>query len=83
MKTHQSNCLAFTPEFSALDPCIGDGVASAHWLEGTAAHRCAIETDSHRAEQARGLGVETLQADTLDGRYSAETLSLALSESAI
>ncbi len=70
------NCLAFPPEFSALDPCIGDGVAFAHLLEGTAAHRYGIEIDAHRAEQARGLGIETLQANALDVRCPADALSL-------
>ena len=70
------NCLALPPEFSALDPCIGDGVAFAHLLEGTVAHRYGIEIDAHRAEQARGLGIETLQANTLDVRCPADALSL-------
>ena len=37
------NCLAFPPEFSALDPCIGDGVAFSHLVEVTVAHRYGIE----------------------------------------
>jgi hypothetical protein len=29
------NCLVFPPEFSALDPCVGDGAAFTHLLHGT------------------------------------------------
>jgi len=70
------NCLAFPPEFSALDPCVGDGVAFAHLLEGTQARRYGIEIDSHRAEQAASLGIDTLHANTSDVRCPAEALSL-------
>src|ERR1019366_185335 len=38
------NCLAFPPEFSALDPCVGDGVAFTHLLGGTQARRYDFET---------------------------------------
>ena len=70
------NCLAFPPEFSALDPCVGDGVAFAHLLEGAQARRYGIEIDSHRAEQAASLGIDTLHANTSDVRCPAEALSL-------
>src|SRR5437899_5753544 len=48
--------LSFPERFSALDPCVGDGVAFAHLLEGTQARGYGIEMDSHRAEQAARLG---------------------------
>ena len=48
--------LSFPERFSALDPCVGDGVAFAHLLEGTQARGYGIEIDSHRAEQAARLG---------------------------
>jgi hypothetical protein len=70
------NCLAYASEFSALDPCVGDGVAFTHLLHGIAAHRYGIEIDANRAEQARALGVETLQANTMDVRCSPEAVSL-------
>jgi hypothetical protein len=70
------NCLVFPPEFSALDPCVGDGVAFTHLLKGTQARRYAIEIDAYRTEQARTLGIETLQANTLDVRCPAEAFSL-------
>jgi hypothetical protein len=70
------NCLVFPPEFSALDPCVGDGVAFMDLLEGTQARRYGIEIDAYRVEQAARLGIETLQANTLDVRCPAEALSL-------
>jgi SAM-dependent methyltransferase len=68
--------LNFQDQFSALDPCVGDGVAFAHLVRDTRAHRCGIEIDAYRAEQARALGIETLQADAMDVRCPAESLSL-------
>ena len=70
------NCLGFSSEFSALDPCAGDGMALVRLLEGTEARRYGIEIDANRAEQARELGVDTLQADTMDVRCPAESFSL-------
>src|ERR1700684_3726473 len=70
------NCLAFASEFSALDPCVGDGVAFTHLLHGVSTHRYGIEIDANRAEQARALGIETLQANTIDVRCTAEAVSL-------
>lgn len=69
-------CLAFGLEFSALDPCVGDGVAFARLLEGTPARRYGIEIDANRAEQATRLGIDTVQANTLDVRCPAESFSL-------
>jgi hypothetical protein len=70
------NCLAFACEFSAVDPCVGDGVAFARLLKGARARRHGIEIDANRAEQARGLGIETLQANTMDVQCLAESVSL-------
>ena len=70
------NCLTFPDEFSAVDPCVGDGVAFTHLVEGTHARRYGIEIDAYRAEQARSLGIETLQANTMDMRCPAESISL-------
>src|SRR5438445_8893611 len=70
------HCLAFPPEFSALDPCVGDGVASSRLLEGTRRRRYGIEIDANRAEQATRLGIDTLPANTMDVPCPAETLSL-------
>ena len=70
------NCLTFASEFSALDPCVGDGVAFTNLLKGACAHRYGIEIDANRAEQATRLGIDTLHANTLDVRCPAEALSL-------
>ncbi len=70
------NCLMFAPEFSAVDPCVGNGVAFTRLLEGAQAHRYGIEIDANRAEQARDLGIETLHANTMDVRGPAESISL-------
>ena len=68
--------LNFQEEFSGLDPCVGDGVAFAQLLRNAPARRYGIEIDAYRAEQARTLEIETLQANTMDVRCLAESLSL-------
>ncbi|MGO9089028.1 MAG: DUF6094 domain-containing protein [Candidatus Sulfotelmatobacter sp.] len=70
------HALAFPEQFSALDPCVGNGVAFAHLLRDTRARPHGVEIDAYRAEQARALGVETLQADAMEVRCPAESLSL-------
>jgi hypothetical protein len=70
------NWLSFPERFSALDPCVGDGVAFTHLLHAVTAHRYGIEIDANRAEQARALGIETLQANTMDVRCPPEAVSL-------
>src|SRR5579862_1169651 len=74
--TRLKNCLAFASEFSALDPCVGNGVAFTHLLHGASAHRYGIEIDANRAEQARALGIEILQANAMDVRCPPEAVSL-------
>ncbi len=70
------NWLTFPERSSAIDPCVGDGVAFGHLLYDVTAHRYGIEIDAYRAEQAKALGIETLQADTIDVRCVAESVSL-------
>jgi SAM-dependent methyltransferase len=70
------NYLAFGAQFSALDPCVGDGVAFMHLLDGTQALRYGIEIDANRAEQATNLGIDTLHANTMDVRCPADSFSL-------
>jgi Uncharacterised methyltransferase family (DUF6094) len=70
------NCLTFSSEFSAIDPCVGDGVAFTRLLKETHARRYGIEIDANRTEQAKRLGIETLHADTIDVRCPAEAVSL-------
>jgi SAM-dependent methyltransferase len=69
------NWLTFPERFSALDPCVGDGVAFAHLLHDVTAHRYGIEIDANRAEQARALGIETLQANAMDVRCPTDAVS--------
>jgi len=45
-------------------------------LKNTAAHRYGIEIDANRLEQARGLGIEALHANTMDVRCPAQGISL-------
>jgi len=68
--------LFFPPEFSALDPCAGDGAAFTHLLEQTAARRYGIEIDANRFEQAQRRGIDCLQADAMDVRCAPESMSL-------
>jgi hypothetical protein len=70
------NFLAFASEFSAIDPCVGDGVAFTQLLAGVTAHRYGIEIEANRAEQARALGIDTVQANTMDVRCPPEAVSL-------
>ena len=70
------NCLLFAPEFSAVDPCVGDGVAFTSLLKGSQAHRYGIEIDANRAGQARELGIETLHTNAIDVRCPAESVSV-------
>jgi Uncharacterised methyltransferase family (DUF6094) len=70
------NWLTFPERCSVLDPCVGDGVAFTHLFHGVSAHRYGIEIDANRAEQARALGIETMQANTTDVRCQAEVVSL-------
>jgi hypothetical protein len=70
------NCLTFPDEFSAVDPCVGDGVAFTRLLRGSQARRYGIEIDADRAERSASLGVDTLQANTLSVRCPADALSL-------
>jgi hypothetical protein len=70
------NWLYSSEHFSALDPCAGDGIAFTHLLHGITAHRYGIEIDANRAEQARALGIEILQANAMDVRCPPEAVSL-------
>jgi hypothetical protein len=74
--TRLKNCFVFASEFSALDPCVGDGLAFMRLLHGITAHRYGIEIDANRAEQARALGIETVHANGMDVRCPAEAVSL-------
>lgn len=68
--------LGFASDFSALDPCVGDGVAFTHLLQGVTAYRYGIEIDANPGEQAKALGVVTLQVNAMDVRRPPEAVSL-------
>ncbi|MGA7847897.1 MAG: DUF6094 domain-containing protein [Terriglobales bacterium] len=70
------NWLYFSEQFSALDPCVGDGIAFAHLLRDAPVRCYGIEVDAFRTEQARALGIETQQASAMDVRCQAEAVSL-------
>jgi hypothetical protein len=70
------NYLSFASECSALDPCVGDGVAFSALVEGSTAKRYGIEIEAHRTEQAKALGIDVLQANTMDVRCPVESVSL-------
>lgn len=70
------NYLSLPNDFSALDPCVGDGVAFTALLEGAPARRYGIEIDAFRSQQTRILGIDVVQANTLDVRCPAESVSL-------
>jgi hypothetical protein len=53
---------------------VGDGVAFSTLVDGARVRRIGIEIDAHRASQARTLGIEVLQANTMDVRCNAESV---------
>jgi len=70
------NWLNFPERFSALDPCVGDGVAFRTLLGDAPGHYYGIEIDANRTEQASALGIDTVQANAMDVRCQAESVSL-------
>src|SRR5579862_1109213 len=71
-----SKHLSFSSEFSAVDPCVGDGAAFSALVEGTPAKRYGVEIDAYRSAQARTLCIEVLQANAMDVRSNVESVSL-------
>src|ERR1041385_5526913 len=68
--------LQYPEEFTALDPCVGDGVAFTHVLGDAKAHACGIEIDAFRAEQATQRGIQVIHASALTVRGPVESVSL-------
>ena len=68
--------LTFPQQFSALDPCVGDGAAFSRLLGSSTAYRYGIEVDAYRAEQAAELGIQVLHANTMAVRCPSESVSL-------
>jgi hypothetical protein len=71
------NCLEFPlGGFSALDPCIGTGVALARITPDAGAHCYGIELDAYRAEQARVLVDSVIQGSCFDVHCAVDSFSL-------
>ena len=68
--------LSYPEQFSAVDPCLGDGVAFKELVGSFDAHAYGIEIDAYRAEQAAQLGIEVFQANALTVRCPVESVSL-------
>lgn len=68
--------LQYPDEFAALDPCVGDGAAFSRLIESSKAHPYGIEIDAFRADQACELGIHVIQANAMDVRCPAESVSL-------
>ena len=62
--------------WSALDPCVGDGVAFEAITSGAEVLRYGIELDAYRAEQARERIPNVLQGNTLEVQCSVESFGL-------
>jgi SAM-dependent methyltransferase len=61
---------------SALDPCIGEGVALAKITADEHVVRYGIELDAYRAEQARSLATEVIHGNCFDVQCPVESFSL-------
>jgi hypothetical protein len=61
---------------SAIDPCVGDGVAFEAITSGAEVLRYGIELDAYRAEQARERIPNTIQGNTLEVQCPVESFGL-------
>jgi hypothetical protein len=70
------NLLRFPDEqFSALDPCVGEGLAFAVILKDAGARRYGIELDAYRAEQAAPSLTRIIQGNCLETHCPVESFS--------
>ena len=70
------NLLRFPSEmFSALDPCVGEGLAFEAILKGAMARRYGIELDAYRAEQAASSLNTIVQGNCLETHCPVESFS--------
>jgi hypothetical protein len=60
---------------SAIDPCVGDGVAFEAITSGVEVLRYGIELDAYRADQARKRVPNTIQGNALEVHCPVESLS--------
>ena len=68
--------LLFPDASSALDPCVGDGVAFEAITSGAEVLRYGIELDAYRAEQARQRIPNIIQGNTLEVQCTVECFGL-------
>jgi hypothetical protein len=61
---------------SAIDPCVGDGVALEVITSGAEGFRYGIELDAYRAEQARQRIPNIVQGNTLEVQCPVECFGL-------
>ena len=71
------SCLTFPyRQFSALDPCAGEGRAMAVITASSPAVRYGIELDSYRAEAATRVLKHVIQGDALSAHARVESFGL-------
>ena len=70
------NLVQFPAEpFSALDPCVGEGIAFAAITRDSSARRYGIELDAYRAEQAAPMLTKIVQGNCLETHCPVESFS--------
>ena len=62
---------------SAIDPCVGDGVAFEVITSGAEVFRYGIELDAYRAEQARQRIPNIIQGNALEVQSAVECFGLS------
>ena len=71
-------CLSYPASpFTAIDPCIGDGVAFSAITGEARARRYGVELDAYRAEQAAGVVDVVIHGDCLEVHCRVESFGLA------
>jgi hypothetical protein len=68
--------LEYPQQFSAIDPCVGDGVAFSRLLGSSQPFRYGIEIDADRAAQAAQLGIQVVHGNTTAVHCPVESVSL-------
>jgi hypothetical protein len=69
--------VSFPDSSSAIDPCVGDGVAFEAITSGAQVLRYGIELDAYRAEQARQRIPNVIQGNTLEVQCAVESFGLS------